>query len=270
MAPAREELMFNNLIESSSHKGELKRRGSFFLFTVASYALLFAIAGVASIYAYDARLEDQNLEVVTIMPITDFPVAERPVPERTAAGPRSTTSNQPLDVRRNPTAPVDMITTVPDKISAQPNPDLPVRGPYRVGTSDSNATIPGGPPGPVGNGSASGPVRVVEVTTPPPEPTPVVQPKVIKSPVILNGKALELPRPPYPPIARQMGVKGQVNVQVLIDEMGKVVSARVIDGPPLLKQVAERAAYQARFSPTKLGDQPVKVSGVITYNFVLQ
>ena len=26
----------------------------------------------------------------------------------------------------------------------------------------------------------------------------------------------------------------------------------------------------ARFTPTKLGDQPVKVQGVITYNFVLQ
>ncbi len=46
--------MFNNLIESSSHRSELKRRGSFFLFTTATYALLFVLAGVASIYAYDA------------------------------------------------------------------------------------------------------------------------------------------------------------------------------------------------------------------------
>ncbi len=65
--------MFNNLIESSSHRGEFRRRGSFFLFTTASYALLFIIAGVVSIYAYDARMEDQNLELATIMPLIDPP-----------------------------------------------------------------------------------------------------------------------------------------------------------------------------------------------------
>jgi len=32
----------------------------------------------------------------------------------------------------------------------------------------------------------------------------------------------------------------------------------------------QQAALQARFSPTMLGEQPVKVSGIITYNFVLQ
>ncbi len=53
--------MFNNLIESTSHTREFKRRGSFVLFTMATYVLLFIVAGVASIYAYDARLENQNL-----------------------------------------------------------------------------------------------------------------------------------------------------------------------------------------------------------------
>ena len=59
--------MFNNLIESSSHRQEFKRRGSFFLFTVGTYFLLFMITGVASIYAYDANLGEQNYEVVITM-----------------------------------------------------------------------------------------------------------------------------------------------------------------------------------------------------------
>src|SRR4051794_27292484 len=58
--------MFNNLIESRSHKREFKRRGSFFLYTVAGYAVLFAAAGVASIYAYDAHLDEQNLEITIL------------------------------------------------------------------------------------------------------------------------------------------------------------------------------------------------------------
>jgi periplasmic protein TonB len=271
MAPAREELMFNNLIESSSHKGELKRRGSFFLFTVATYALLFVIAGVASIYAYDAKLEDQNLEVVvTMVPVTDFPKPTTVTPQRTQPGARSSSNNQMIDVRRDPTAAVDMITTIPDKISSQPNPNLPVRGPYTVGRSDSNAVaLPGGPVNSL-SGGTGGPVQVVEIETPPPAPTPVAPPKIFRSQGVLNGKALQLPRPAYPPMAKQLRIAGPVNVQVLIDETGKVVSARVMDGHPMLKQAAERAAYQAVFSPTKLGDQPVKVSGVITYNFVLQ
>ena len=54
--------MFNNLIESSSHFREYKRRGSFLLFTTLIYAVLLLVSGVVAIYAYDARLEKQNLE----------------------------------------------------------------------------------------------------------------------------------------------------------------------------------------------------------------
>ena len=56
-------------LEQAAHKQEFKRRGSFFLFTTATYSVLFAIAGVASIYAYDARLNEQSLELVTMVPI---------------------------------------------------------------------------------------------------------------------------------------------------------------------------------------------------------
>ena len=76
MAPAWEDVMFNNLIESSSHGREFRRRGSFLLFTTMSYALLFVIAGVISIYAYDARMDDQNLELVTLMPLVDLPAPD--------------------------------------------------------------------------------------------------------------------------------------------------------------------------------------------------
>jgi protein TonB len=86
---------------------------------------------------------------------------------------------------------------------------------------------------------------------------------------VLNGRALQLPKPPYPQLARTTGISGVVTVQVLIDESGRVLSAQAISGHPLLRSAAAQAARQARFSPTILGDQPVKVSGVITYNFTL-
>jgi periplasmic protein TonB len=86
----------------------------------------------------------------------------------------------------------------------------------------------------------------------------------------LNGKAISLPRPAYPAIARAARASGTVTVQVTIDESGKVISARAVGGHPLLQQSAVQAAYGARFSPTKLAGEPVKVTGVITYNFVAQ
>ncbi len=85
---------------------------------------------------------------------------------------------------------------------------------------------------------------------------------------VLNGKATSLPKPPYPPIARQARASGTVVVQVLVDEKGNVVSARAVSGHPLLQAASASAARAAKFSPTKLAGKPVKVSGVITYNFV--
>lgn len=85
---------------------------------------------------------------------------------------------------------------------------------------------------------------------------------------VLNGKALSLPKPAYPPAAMAVHAGGAVSVQVLIDENGNVIFASAVSGHPLLRAAAESAARGARFSPVLLSGQPVKVSGVITYNFI--
>jgi TonB family protein len=87
---------------------------------------------------------------------------------------------------------------------------------------------------------------------------------------VLNGKAIAKPQPVYPPIAKAARAQGTVTVQIIVDEEGYVIAATAVGGHPLLQQAAVAAARQARFTPTLLEGQPVKVSGVITYNFVLQ
>lgn len=84
---------------------------------------------------------------------------------------------------------------------------------------------------------------------------------------VLNGKATSLPPPQYSPIAKQAGASGTVTVQITIDEEGNVISAEAISGHPLLRAAAVSAAREAKFSPTKLAGQPVKVQGVLIYNF---
>ena len=85
---------------------------------------------------------------------------------------------------------------------------------------------------------------------------------------VLNGKAVNLPKPPYPPAAKAVRASGAVTVQVTVDENGNVISASALSGHPLLRQAAEQSARQAKFSPTLLSGKAVKVTGVIVYNFV--
>jgi TonB family protein len=86
---------------------------------------------------------------------------------------------------------------------------------------------------------------------------------------VLNGKAVSLPKPVYPPAARAVNASGAVSVQVAIDENGSVISAVAVSGHPLLRAAAEDAAREAKFSPTFLNGSPVKITGVVTYVFQL-
>jgi protein TonB len=86
---------------------------------------------------------------------------------------------------------------------------------------------------------------------------------------VLNGAALSLPAPVYPDAAKRMRLQGLIVVEVVIDETGKVISAKAQGGPAALREAAVQAAMRARFSPTKLSGQPVKVSGIINYKFSL-
>lgn len=94
--------------------------------------------------------------------------------------------------------------------------------------------------------------------------------KALISGGVLNGKAISLPKPAYPAIARSARASGVVTVQVVVDANGCVQSARAIGGHPLLQSAATEAAQQACFTPTLLSGQPVDVSGVISYNFALE
>jgi protein TonB len=263
--------MFNNLIESSSHVREIKRRGSFMLFTAVTYCLLFVVAGVMSIYAYDASLEEPSDEIVVMLPPLDMATTQPAAPVRSAAIPRGSSNNTNIPVRQNPMASVNVPQVVPETASAHPNPEIPVpdSGIWHRGGHNSDPGIAAGPGGNErGTGNPTNPPVAIDVEPPLPEPAPKPVARVISKGVI-TSQALALPKPAYPPIAKQARVQGVVSVQVLIDESGKVVSSKTISGNPLLAGAAQQAAYGARFSPARLGDQAVKVSGVITYNFVL-
>jgi tetratricopeptide (TPR) repeat protein len=92
-------------------------------------------------------------------------------------------------------------------------------------------------------------------------------PNLVKGGVI-NGKALNLAKPAYPQEARSARASGAVSVQATIDEQGKVIFACAISGNKLFYEASESAAYRSIFSPAIISGKPVKVTGVIVYNFV--
>jgi TonB family protein len=85
----------------------------------------------------------------------------------------------------------------------------------------------------------------------------------------LNSKAVSMPKPAYPEEAKRLKIQGTVSVRVVVDENGKVTSAKAVDGPVPLRAAAEAAARQATFAPATQDGITVKVTGVLTYNFAL-
>jgi protein TonB len=167
---------------------------------------------------------------------TNAPAASTPAPARTPAPQPSVSAP-----KKNASAP--MVLASLDK-DAMANPAL---------LANSSSAMTGGP---VVKGDGEAPAR--------PAARGPLKPV---SGGILNGKALSLPVPSYPESARRARAIGVVEVEVVIDLTGKVISAKAVKGPNLLQAAAEQAAKQAKFSPTLLSGQPVRVSGLITYNF---
>jgi TonB family protein len=274
-------MMFGNLVESSSHKDDYVRRSYFFFGTLTVYALIFLALGVGSIYAYNTHIDNQNLELVSL--IAPVEARELQTPRR-AAPPRAAANSEnqrPMSMRTQIIAPTTDSTKVPNGVSTTPQtvPSITPGFPPVIGTH--NIDIGGGGPGKSGQGNVFGNDNtgtgntkeigdLVRDAPPPVIKKEVSKPPITKSVGVVNGMASYLPKPIYTAIAKAARAAGTVTVQVLIDESGKVVSARAVSGNPLLLRESVQAAYQARFTPTLLSNQPVKVSGVITYNFVLQ
>ena len=272
--------MFDTLVESGSHSDDLARKGSFFLGTLVLYSIVLVAIAIGSIYLYNDSIPDPSLELLTL--VAPVPMAEAEAP-KAADEPKPAAKAAPEVAMVKDMAVIAPVTktneVAPPTAKVVPtNKTLSVIiGNRDVGDVNAVPTGPVGVVGGTGGGGGGGGGSAPAVVSndeppppPPPAPTPPPKPKTVVSGGVLNGKAISKPQPAYPPIAKAARASGTVTVQILVDESGRVVSANAVSGHPLLQQAAVSAARNARFSPTLLSGQPVKVSGVITYNFVLQ
>jgi TonB family protein len=85
----------------------------------------------------------------------------------------------------------------------------------------------------------------------------------------LQENVIHRVEPVYPAEAREAGIEGIVEVEVIVDEEGKVVAARVLSGDPTLGDAALAAVRQWKFRPILLEAKPAKVIGELRFRFRL-
>jgi protein TonB len=271
--------MLDQLVESKSHMNEDKRRSGFMLGT-----LILAVFGVLTAWGVDLFGKDfgmggDDLALTTL--VAPVPVPDEEPPPEPEKQPEK--QKEPdVDVRKEliqnmmqtPVKPPEVTSVTRNQVK-----EMRLDRMTKIGSTDSDTgvrvdpgaarvTTSGGTAG-LSQGTGTDTTGSLEEAPPPPKakPTPKPIPKIV-SQGVLNGKATSLPKPAYPAAAKAVRAAGSVSVQVVISEGGSVISANAVSGHPLLRAAAEGAARGARFSPTLLSGQPVKVSGVITYNFV--
>jgi periplasmic protein TonB len=264
--------MLDQLVESKSNSAENNRRGGFLVTVFVLMSVLLLSGVIWSLFAKSFDMGGGELELSSL--VAPIPVEDTPPPKPDPDKPKPNVDVRTEIIQNMNESPKDIPPvstqkqTIPPRdpnkftvkgannFNAENAPPPDYRGAVNTtGTGINDASPTAAPPD---NDSAP---------PPPPAKTPPPVPKQISGGV-LNGKATSLPKPAYPPAARAVRAAGPVSVQVLIDENGNVVSASAVSGNPLLRAAAVQAARGAKFSPTKLSGQPVKVSGVITYNFV--
>lgn len=271
--------MLEQLIESKSNAKENKTRGGFILTTFLLVAGLCFSAVLSSLFAMNLGMGGEDLEMSSlVMPVA--PVENKPAPpeavqkkEKQSQEIVNETTRQAniLQLNENPLVPNE-ISVVPNTQKARPNGDFKIApGLEKDITTPQGSSIREQNGEGVGIGQKNEPA-VAENNQKEEEPvlkkTPVEPKKVtLVSGGVVNGQATSLPKPVYPQTAKSVNASGEVSVQVMIDENGKVISAKAVSGHPLLRTVSEQAARSAKFKPTTLSNQPVKVTGVIIYNF---
>jgi TonB family protein len=259
--------MFNKLVVSTNEKRS-NRTTRFFFGTSIIYLAAVAFAFAISILVANPQMADTS-KIILIAPSPPPALAPHD------AGPTR---------RENPVAPredLNSVRSLDDIISHPENRPTEVRhqGPPRPGAIGPIEGVIGDSEIGVPEGLVRDmviPTRHENEVVPPDPPKPITQPRADENrqPVrltstVLQGKVTVRRTPDYPPLAKQVHLEGSVSVEVIIAPDGRVESARAVSGHPLFVKAAVDSAYGWRFEPTMLNSTPVRVTGIIVFNFKL-
>ena len=253
--------MFDQLVESVANRAG-RRPGRYVLMTGLAYSLVLLVGAIVAITGFHPVLaEEFGLRSL---------IAPPPPSSRPTAAPAS---------RLNPAGGKMLVA---DRLAPAWKSEVPIlppgeadkiqlsysghNGPSRIGDwpgAGGSAFVPGS--------GGDGPPLPPPAPKPAPTPEPVrkIEPTRQVSEGALLGIAINRVKPEYPLIAKQVKADGPVQIRITISEEGRVIEAEVLSGHPTLRQAALNAARQWIFTPTTLSRTPVKIQGILTFNFVL-
>jgi TonB family protein len=73
--------------------------------------------------------------------------------------------------------------------------------------------------------------------------------------------------PQYPEEALRAGIQGDVILKILVDEAGKIVLGKPVEGDPLLIATSVEALRNIRFRPYRLNGNPVGIESQLGFHF---
>ncbi len=255
--------MFDKLVESTKSKTSY-RGGRIFILTGLLYATLLTTLGVWTILGLNPGLAE-SFDLTKLAP----PI---PLGPSVPAQPKLITATlkpAPSEIFTPPTqVPPIADASLFERIRPVERGTLVAGG---IACADCRG-VPDGLPG-INSSEEPPPPPPVVKPKPTPDPTPEVKPTPSQplkvSEGVAQGLAIRKVAPAYPAMGKAVRASGPVQIQVTISEEGQVIEAAVLNGHPLLRQAALEAARQWVFRPTLLSKVPVKVQGVLTFNFML-
>ncbi len=177
-----------------------------------------------------------------------------PAPAPPSSGERRTTQSTNLNgthIMQPPTIPPTIAILNEPSAASAPNID---EGGVPGGTGKSRSGV----------FNSVGPT--VEVAPPPPPPAPTHPLRISHW---SEGNLIYRVQPIYPPLARQAGIQGPVELRAIISQAGTIEKLVVLRGHPMLVPAAIDAVRHWRYRPYLLNGEPIEVEIEITANFVL-
>jgi len=231
-------------------------RGKSMSATVATSFLLHGVIAVAlliiPIFLHEALPEPgAAVRAFFVSPTDVAPPPPPPPPPAAAPVTRvirpQVTPPTPVDTSRF-IAPIE----VPDQIKPQQTLDLGIEG-----------GVPGGVEGGVPGGVVGGIVGGLPGAPAPPA-------KVIRiGGNVVAPKPIKKVMPEYPQLAASARITGIVVIEAHVGTDGRVLSADVLRGAPLLNDAAVAAVKQWRYKPLLLNGEPTEFILTVTVNFNL-
>jgi protein TonB len=241
----------DSLIESG---GRLRtKRGAT---TVLSFVLQVALIGVLVMIPL---LFTEALPKTQLMTFLVAPPPPPPPPPPPAATPVRVVKTIQTDIingqLRTP-------TKIPEKVQMIKEEEAPP-------PVTSMAGVVGGVPGGIPGGQMGGVIGGIISSTPVAVPRVATPQRVRVSQGVTQGLLIRKIQPPYPPLARQARIQGQVLLQAEISKSGDIENLRLISGHPMLAPAAIEAVKQWKYRPYILNGEPVEVETQITVIFSL-